>query len=259
MEFGDYTAISLTMTSIVIGAFLGALGNKLSTETGNWVWAFYITGILTTIISLILTMLIWNEISDWDFVIAFLPICGAGILLYYTITKIDVKNIFRTNDLHPIINKFTEIADKNEIKLFGGDLNFFGESVNQIDVNPQYTKLKSLRFNKVLIICEQPKDNDTSTKIRYGKILTEIPNVELRFYNPDKADLRVRGRILKVDGVSKLLMFNKLESKKYKTIETDTANSNGALYNNIWNLIWSLANRPEVSEMETYKILFNGH
>ena len=75
-----------------------------------------------------------------------------------------------------------------------------------------------------------------------------MKNVELRFYNPNEADLRIRGRLKTFQGVEKLLIYSKIEPKKYHAIETDTANSNGALYNNIWKLAWSLASRLNSKE-----------
>jgi hypothetical protein len=91
--------------------------------------------------------------------------------------------------------------------------------------------------------------------LRYGKIITEIHNVELRYYQPEKADLRVRGRIIEVNGVNKLLMYTKNKPGSYQAIETDTANSSGALYGNIWDLIWSLAIIPMPEQIKSYKDL----
>jgi hypothetical protein len=55
-----------------------------------------------------------------------------------------------------------------------------------------------------------------------------------------EAESRVRGRIIKVDGVNKLLVFIKIRPGIYQAVETDTGNTSGALYNNIWDLAWSL-------------------
>jgi len=261
MNLQELTSLLLSVASISIGAFFGALGNKLSSEKDNspWVLGFYILGLIALIVPVILSILYWQFVSNWLISTSVaISTISAILIIIYTKKVLDKKHIYDAGELDPIINKFTEIADKNEIKLFGGDLNFFGESVNQINENSQYVKLRSLSFKKVMILCEQPKSNDVTTKIRYGKIITEIENVKLRFYDPEEADLRIRGRILKVNGVSKLLMFNKIESKRYKAIETDTANSNGALYNNIWDLVWSLGIQPEIEELKNYQKLFRG-
>ncbi len=59
-----------------------------------------------------------------------------------------------------------------------------------------------------------------------------------------------------ISGVEKLLIYSKIKSGKYLAIETDTANSNGALYNNIWKLIWSLATRLSSQQKTEYKDLY---
>ena len=111
------------------------------------------------------------------------------IIILFISTKFYLvkKYVFTVPELNPIVNTFTSSADKNEIKLFGGDLNFLGNSTSEIDNNVQYTLLKSLNFKKISIICEEP--NDPSTRLRYGKILSEMPNTEIKFYDPEKADL----------------------------------------------------------------------
>ena len=259
MNFTDLTTLLVVLASVVLGAFYGALANKLISEDdkSGWIWTFYSIGGIAIILPIIVIIKYWDELfapSIIGICGVFLSILGGMAILIFTKKFIHVKNIYTTAELDPIINRFTETADKNEIKLFGGDLNFLGNSEHEIDKNPQYNALRAHNFNRILIICEQPEHN--STKIRYGKILTDMPNVELRFYNPQEADLRVRGRILQVNGVNKLLMFSKIRSKVYKAIETDTANSYGALYNNIWLLIWSLGIRPDANEILEFKSLY---
>ena len=106
-----------------------------------------------------------------------------SILLWLATNKfLFFKNIFKSTELDTPVNKFTSNADKNDIKLFGGDLNFLGNSPSEIDNNKQYTHLKSLAFKKISILCETP--HTQIQKIRYGKILYEMPYVELRFMNP---------------------------------------------------------------------------
>ena len=68
--------------------------------------------------------------------------------------------------------------------------------------------------------------------------------------------MKVRGRIIEVQGVTKLLMYNKIKSRTYETIETDRANEKGELYHNIWGLVWSLANIPTLAELNSYRELY---
>jgi hypothetical protein len=259
MDFNHVTAILLSGTSICFGAFLGVLRSKIfaTKSKTNLHKLFYAFSALIFLFSIFFLFNNWNEIfkpSWFGIIVESVAIVSSVSLIILTKKYLVVKDIYNTSELDPIINKFTESADKDQIKLFGGDLNFFGNYPSQIDMHPQYLTLRSLQFKKIFILCEKPKD--TSVKIRYGKILHDMPQTQLRYYEPDRADLKVRGRIIEVTGSVKLLMYTKIESKVYQAISTDTANSNGALYNNIWELVWSLAFVPDIKEIQSYKDLF---
>jgi len=233
--------INFALFGITLGAFFGALGIKLVIETDktSWRYGFYGLGIISIILAVIEAIVNYYTIVSPIYVIPFLLILSGIFLLVFTKLFLDRKSIFKTSEVDPVINEFTKSADRTEIKLFGGDLNFFGNTAKDMDNNVQYTFLKGANFRKVSILCETP--GDLLTRVRYGKILSELTGAELKFYNPDKADLKIRGRMKTFDGVDKLLIYRKVGNKSYQMIETDTANSNGALYGNIWDLIWSLA------------------
>jgi hypothetical protein len=250
-----------TAASIAFGAFLGVIGNKLIVvkENTNWKWAYYIFGALVLLFGIVEIFREWSLIKQGDLLVILiivLSIAACILILFATKKLLDVKNIYSIPELDPVINKFTRLGDRNEIKLFGGDLNFLGNSGAEIDNNKQYSELRARQFARVLILCEEPKSADT--RLRYGKLFTDIANVELRFYKPDKADLRVRGRLIKVNGVDKLLMYTKVRPGFYQAIETDTANSNGALYNNIWELVWSMAEVPTPAQCEQFIKMYKG-
>ena len=63
------------------------------------------------------------------------------------------------------------------------------------------------------ILCTAPISFED--KKRYGKIITDFPAVELRFYEPLSADLKVRGRIKTLNNVTMLLIYSKVPSGKY--------------------------------------------
>ena len=84
----------------------------------------------------------------------------------------------------------------------------------------------------------------------------ELTGVELKFYRPDKADLQIRGRMITIAGAEKLLIYSKLENGYYETIRTDTGHTSGALYGNIWDLIWSLAERLTDAQRNEYIALY---
>jgi hypothetical protein len=242
----------------ILGGFLGLLGNWLisTQKQEGWTYVFYIISGAFIILAIVLAFSFWNEINNW-LGISFLIILlfGALATIIFIKKKIQAKNIYSTEEAGPRINEFTELADTNEIKLFGGDLNFFGKSQSEIDSNSQYIKLRTKEFSRINIICEEPRSLET--RLRYGKILTDLPQTELRFYNPEHADLRIRGRIAKVSGSSRLLMFNKLKPKTYQIIQTDTSNSSGAMYENIWKLVWDLATKVKEEETRSFKKLYS--
>ncbi|MEQ9297809.1 MAG: hypothetical protein RIF33_04560 [Cyclobacteriaceae bacterium] len=256
----DSITILATTLSISTGILLGAIGNKLvsSKERSGWIFAFYILSLIVLLVPVYLVIVDFSTLKQWpQLLLPFMTFAGGVGIFIFTKRILSVKDIFKPDELTPKINELTEIADKSIIKLFGGDLDFFGSSPKEMDLNSQYSTLKAAGFNKIFIICETPGTNDTTTMVRYGKILTEISGVELKFYNPEQADLRVRGRILKQNGSDRLLMFTKIASKRYKALETDTADSTGALYGNLWDLIWSLANTPKDEKIEEYRSLFS--
>jgi hypothetical protein len=259
MDINTCTTILLALTTLNIGAILGAFRNKIiiSTDKNNFHLFFYGFAIFVILTSMLCIIFYSKELfsPNWSgLIIVFTGIISSIILILFTKKHLVKKFIYSIEELNPIINNFTTNADKNNIRLFGGDLNFFGNSPNDMDNNSQYSYLKFLNFRKILILCEEPKD--INTRLRYGKILSEIPIAELKYYHPQQADLRVRGRIKEVNGVVKLLMYTKINNGKYKAIETDTANSNGALYGNIWDLVWSLAIGPSSTQIQSCKDLF---
>jgi hypothetical protein len=257
MLYNDLTPIFLAISAISWGAFFGALGNKLVGDnySSNWKYAFYFLAVLALAAGIV-GLIVVQDKNMWDWITLITLIVSGPAVFAFTFGVLDKKTIYPSSDLNPVVNRFTEHADKSEIKLFGGDLDFFGKTPSDMDVNKQYSVLKSLNFKRVLILCEQPRDN--STRIRYGKIMHEISGAEIRFYHPDEADLRVRGRMKKVDGVERVLIYSKQKSGYYEAIETDSGNSKGAMYGNIWYLVWTLANRPDQSELSGYINLFRG-
>jgi hypothetical protein len=254
MKLQDLTLILSVGISAALGATLGILRSKIfASKIKSFLYFFfYILSGLLFVFGIYTAVCYWQESK----ILVILSVASSVGLTAATWFLLVFKDTYTTSELDPIVNKWTSNGDRNEIKLFGGDLSFFGEGPNNMDANVQYTHLRSLGYNHILILCEVP--NDSIKKIRYGKILSDMPAAELRFYNPDKADLRVRGRIIKVHGVNRLLVYTKIQSGIYQAIETDTANSNGALYSSIWDLVWHLATIPAIDQAQNFKQLYQG-
>jgi len=240
--------VNLTLIGIPYATLLGAVGIKLVIENNpsHWKWAFYVLGAFSILYAIVVGVFTFSEFNFITGITLSFYILGGLLLLIFTYRFLDRKFIYQSCELNSIIKDFTSDADRNEIKLFGGDLNFLGNSVLEMNNNAQYIDLRASNFTKVSILCVEPANADTRT--RYGKILHDLPVTEFRFYKPQHADLLIRGRLKKLQGVDKLLIYNKLGAGRYQLILTDTSNSNGALYNNIWNLIWSLATILDVDQ-----------
>jgi hypothetical protein len=262
MNLTNLQTLLLSGASIGLGAIYGGIRSKIfASKTKTQLhYPFYALSALLALTAGYAAIEYWKEIfqSDNGFAIIIWIASLVVALGLFIITKkyLILKDVYKTSELDPIVNNFTAPADKDEIKLFGGDLNFLGNNPQEMARNTQYNDLLSMGFHRVLLLCEEPKNN--IQKIRYGKILHDFKGAELRYYFPDKADLKVRGRIIKVSNVNRLLMYTRVRSGVYQAIETDMANSNGALYNSIWELVWSLAKEPSQQEMTEYKLLFLG-
>ncbi len=259
MTFDQITSVLLSLGSIALGAFFGALRSKLiaSNERNKLHYFIYSFCVLAIFFVLFSLYYFTNDffLPNWyGIVVLAISVVANVILFWYTKKFLVVRNVFSIAELNPIINNFTANADHAQLRLFGGDLNFLGNGPTQIDQNPQYVCLRSNSFTHLYILCEAPKTN--SDRIRFGKILHDFAGAELRYYEPEKADLRIRGRMKELHGVTKILIYTKVAPGNYKAIETDISNTSGALYNNIWELVWTKARIPSKEETDLYKTLY---
>jgi len=188
MNLDDFIKIITIFPSLAIGMTFGILRSKFfASKYSEGLYKIFIGfSIFLLLISLGGMCYYWSELVNnevevkyFEFVILSLGVICSPILFLVTRKYLFEKNIFKTSELDPIINKFTSDADKNKIKLFGGDLNFFGNTPSEMNSNSQYIHLRSSNFKRVLILCESPKNK--IQKIRYDKILSDISGAELRF------------------------------------------------------------------------------
>ncbi|MCB0518180.1 MAG: hypothetical protein H6577_06410 [Lewinellaceae bacterium] len=268
MELDDVLKLLLAGASLTAGAFFTALRAKItSTKYKNWLHAsFYGISVIIIIGAVIVTYCFWNEIFAKNetipdsknnlyatFVIALSLLSSIG-LIWVTFKFLVGKYQYTVDKLNPIVNKFSRNADKENIKLLAGDLDFFGKTKDEIDKNSQYQCLKDENFKKIQILCTPPISY--GDKERYGKIITDFPRAELRYYKPSHADLKVRGRIKTLNNVPMLLIYNKILPGQYQAIELNTAETEGAHYSGLWNLIWELADTPTQEQLSEYREIY---
>jgi hypothetical protein len=260
MSLDNLLKILLAGGSLTGGAFLTALRAKLAnTKKKNWLHlSFYVISCVVLLGALLTTIFEWNEIikPDWYAIIVILIAIVFAILLIRVTNKfLTGKYQFTVAELDPVVNDFSRNADKGNIKLLAGNLDFFGKSWQQMDKHPQYMCLAEESFREIQILCTSPSSNND--KMRYGKILTDFPTVKIKYYQPANADLKVRGRIKTLNNVTHLLIYSKIVPGKYEALELDTANSNGALYSHLWELIWGTADTPTEAQLNEYKIVYS--
>lgn len=265
MTLDNLLKLLLAGASLCLGSYLTALRAKLMSNKrkNNLHIVFYIVTVTLIMISCLTVFNYGHELLFEEenfkpnyFAICIILLCFASAVLLFLFTK---KNLignfqYKTSQLDPVVNKFTSNADKNNIKLLAGDINFFGNSPSEMESNAQYNALRKEGFREIQILCWKPITNDS--KIRYGKIQNDLTNVEFRYYNPPKADLKIRGRLKTLNNVTHLLMYNKIASGLYEALEIDTANSNGALYSHLWELVWETAEKPSEEELEGFRNLY---
>lgn len=259
MSLDNTLKILLAGGSLAGGAFLTALRAKLAnTRKKNWLHvSFYIVSVVVIIAAILTLIFNWNDVfrPDWYAIIVISIALIFGFLLIWVTKKfLAGKHQFTIEELNPVVNEFSRNADKGNIKLLAGNLDFFGSSISDIDNHPQYRFLLNESFRQIHILCTSPvSDND---KMRYGKILTDLPKAILKYYNPEEADLKVRGRIKTLNNVTRLLIYSKIVPGRYEALELDTADSSGALYRNLWELIWKTADAPSQETIDEYKTIF---
>jgi len=265
MNLDDTIKILLAGSSLCLGAYLTAMRAKITSSKikNNLHFVFYIVTGLFFILAIISLMFYWNNLffennqlkpNYFDLVVISACILSSILLFIFTNKNLVGKYQYKTSELDPIVNKFTKNADKDNIRLLAGDINFFGNSSSEMDSNVQYKCLKEESFRVIQILCWRPKNNNE--KIRYGKIINDFPQVQIKYYKPLKADLKIRGRLKTLNNVTHLLIYNKIQSGIYEALETDTANANGAMYNHLWDLIWESAEDATQEELQEYGKLF---
>ncbi len=252
------TVLNLLSASmgVLVSSVAGILRSKILADKVNnyWSYLFYLF-VLFGIIILFLGIANYDDKymvhkKPWPLILLIVVGVFSVILAIVTFKYLNFKNYYKTNELNKIINKFTQNADKTNLMLFGGDFSFL-EKGHTIDEDIQYRFLIDNGFKELKILCEEPSDQDMKTKRRYGKILRDFPGTIIKYYDPKKADLKIRGRIKTESGVRKMLIYIKHGSKGYRLIETDVSNNTGALYENIWQLCWGEIGKELTSDQKT--------
>ncbi|OSZ81949.1 hypothetical protein CAP35_01365 [Chitinophagaceae bacterium IBVUCB1] len=258
MEIQDLEKILLSSGSLTVGAYLTAVRGKInSSKIQNRLhYVFYAVCVLVALLGLYSVYAFWSQIAklNWFFITCVILCLLASYLLFkFTFNNASKTQQYKTRDLDPIVNRFTIDADTDNIILIAGDLNFFGQTPEDMSANSQYQCLLKAGFRNIQILCFEP--NTDAERRRYGKVINDFERVEIKFYSPENADLRIRGRMKTLRNVTHLLIYKKIKAGTYEALEWDTANENGALYTNLWTLLWSIARVPTEEQLQEYRRL----
>lgn len=159
--------------------------------------------------------------------------------------------IYADEQINKPIIAFTNHAKENGLKLFGGDLNFFGV-VNTMEQNGQYLQLRNKKFHSIQVLCENPKlisdlEKRKEAILRYGKLYCTFTDViELRYYGKAAPDLSIRGRI-KYDfsGSLRVLLYHKIAPGKFKPIEYTPLDRENNFYVELFDHLWKHATKDD--------------
>ncbi len=187
MSLDNLSKILLAGASLCLGAYLTALRAKINSEKikNKLHFVFYSVTAIIFLSSLITLYYYWKDIfytekgfnPNWFIIIVIATCVVSSILLFlFTLKNLAGKHQYKTAELDPIVNKFTENADDKNIKLLAGDINLFGNHPQDMDKNSQYECLRKAPFKEIQILCIEPKT--TEEKVRYGKIISDMKTVQ---------------------------------------------------------------------------------
>jgi hypothetical protein len=172
----------LLMTVSVLATFLSANTKISKIRKSGYIFCVFLTLI-------ILTKFIYN-IVNVQFTFAIVLLMISSLIYYFIITSSDVIS---RSKIDKMIQKFTTQALWNkDIKLFGGDLNFFGNvKSNTIIRNKQLLQLINMKFTNIKVLCIKPNGiiNDEEDMLRLGFLVkTFNDKIKIKFFIDKKCD-----------------------------------------------------------------------
>lgn len=246
---------------LLIGLFFGFFYNVLvvSNKKASVTWRLiaYSPGVAIFIIAFLGLNYEMDQVGYLGWLCFF---AAAGhVAFVYHILNLPNKgegDILNRHKLSEKLKEFTKDAKKEEISLWGGDLDFLGNSEEEINQSDQYTQLKG--FSNINILCNRPDPKNETDKVRFGKILNDFQQkVVFKFYHDEKSpDIHVRGRIKKKNYTPynrAALVHEKLKDGWYKTIEEDiSAKACSEVYLRVWKMVWHHADPISDDEKSEY-------
>ena len=180
----------MNATIMLIGIFASFLSANLKKKV-------QITGLFG--IAIFFNVITWyvykdSSILHWTVIITI-------IWIFICLLLFGNREIVSRSRIDKMIRKFTNDSDQNNpIRIFGGDLDFFGKVENNvksidkifhpnkyIETNKQFNQLTEKGFTKICILSVKPtRDNsrDKETRIRIGFLKNRLgDNLEIKFFD----------------------------------------------------------------------------
>ncbi len=110
-------------------------------------------------------------------------------LILNIIIKDEAADILNEQQIDELIREKTMSADHDRpLKIFGGDLGFFGKiSDNSVENNKQLRQILDNNFSNVQIICKKPDETDKEDILRLGYLEDKLCNkVKIKFFGDNK-------------------------------------------------------------------------
>jgi len=271
----DTLSLIIQLSSMLISLLV----SLLFTQTDNLQYRKIFLGILLFLCAIVVFISLNISHNGSAQIIVGLFIIGYLIFAIIGFDKLSTTTGKRT--MNKQIHRYTELAASNTtVRIWGGDINFFGECTSKTDdikTNASYLQLKKLakeRKLKIQILCKKPEDNNY--KLRIGFLVKNLPNVEFAFYKNKTTvcslcefqehctsctthitqiccpllqdycpDLRFRGRIITQNNdADYVFVVNWIaRNRVYEKIKIYKPNSRECnFYIKLWNFLWEKAN-----------------
>jgi hypothetical protein len=249
-----------TLTNLLLllaGVFFGLLSNILTNKSTNFHWlsiGFYLLGVCIGVFCIYMIFSSWKVPDTPNIKNGFIGIFISILYLVAVYFLLNQKEkLYTPFQLDPFIRKFTDNSKVDTLKMFAGDLNFLGDNPTEMDNNEQFKQLTKLGFNKVQILCKKPDLSSPDSIKRYGKVLSDIKNVELRFYTETVQDLKLRGRFAKyAPSVDAMSIYERINATHYRVIESNINNYDCGLFIRIFKMTWANAEIPNNTDISSW-------
>ena len=245
----NFLTVYMTEVSFLVGIVISIIFTGGNISLRNKIILSLLPSVTITLITIWLRIYYPADVSKDVLILSIVSFLLFPAIIYIFLRQFD--RIYADEEINKPIIEFTNYAKEIGLKLFGGDLNFFGY-VSSMDKNEQFFQLRNKKFHSIQVLCDNPKnisdpDKKTEAIVRYGKLFcTFVGVVELRYYGKAAPDLSIRGRIkYDFNGTPRVLLYHKIAPGKFKPIEYTPLDRENNFYVELFDHLWKHATKDE--------------